>query len=60
MDRYKEGYADADKKWRDIIENEIKKKQQKIELLHPASDCVIIDDIEIQIDILKSLLKKGE
>ena len=39
-----------------VIKNKIKEKQDKINKLHSASDCVIIDDLENEINVLKDLL----
>ena len=43
-----------------VIKNKIKEKQDKINKLHSASDCVIIDDLENQISILQELLESGD
>lgn len=40
-----------------IIKEKIKEKQSKINKMHPASDIVIIDDLENQIEVLKELLE---
>lgn len=40
-----------------VIKKWIKDREEKIEKMHPASDCVLIDDYETQIDILKKLLE---
>ena len=40
-----------------VIKKWIKDRKEKIEKMHPASDCVLIDDYETQIDILKKLLE---
>lgn len=42
------------------IKAKIKEKQSRIDKLHPASDCVIIDDLENQIQALQELLEKEE
>lgn len=47
----KENYISKDK-----IRKLIKEKQDKINKLHSASDCVIIDDLENEIKVLKELL----
>lgn len=39
-----------------VIKNKIKEKQDKINKLHSASDCVIIDDLENEISVLQELL----
>lgn len=36
----------------------IEEKQNRINQMHPASDCVIIDDLENQIKVLEELLKE--
>lgn len=41
------------------IKELIKRKKENIEGLHPASDCVLIDDFETQIDVLKQLLEEN-
>ena len=43
-----------------VIKNKIKEKQDKINKLHSASDCVIIDDLENQISILQELLESSD
>ena len=43
---------------KEVIEEKISEKENKIKKLHPASDCVIIDDIETEIKILKELLEE--
>lgn len=58
-----------EKSCREIIESKyipkekikelIKRKKENIEGLHPASDCVLIDDFETQIDVLKQLLEEN-
>ncbi|MDY5984743.1 MAG: hypothetical protein SPI94_04660 [Candidatus Onthovivens sp.] len=58
-----------EKSFREIIESKyipkekikelIKRKKENIEGLHPASDCVLIDDFETQIDVLKQLLEEN-
>lgn len=40
------------------IKEKIKEKEEKIRKLHPASDCVIIDDLENQINCYKELLEE--
>ena len=57
-----------EKSCREIIESKyipkekikelIKRKKENIEGLHPASDCVLIDDFETQIDVLEQLLEE--
>ena len=42
-----------------VIKNKIKEKQDKINKLHSASDCVIIDDLENQISVLQELLESS-
>ena len=42
-----------------LIKNKIKEKQDKINKLHSASDCVIIDDLENQISVLQELLESS-
>lgn len=39
------------------IKEKIEEKQKRIDKMHPASDCVIIDDLENQIDVLKELME---
>ena len=51
----KENYISKDK-----IRKLIKEKQDKINKLHSASDCVIIDDLENQISILQELLESSD
>ena len=51
----KENYISKDR-----IKNKIKEKQDKINKLHSASDCVIIDDLENQISILQELLESSD
>lgn len=63
----KEEYTKAS--MREIIESKyipkekikelIKRKKENIEGLHPASDCVLIDDFETQIDVLEQLLEEN-
>lgn len=43
-----------------VIKNKIKEKQDKINKLHSASDCVIIDDLENQISVLQELLESSD
>ena len=43
-----------------VIKNKIKEKQDKINKLHSASDCVIIDDLENQINVLQELLESSD
>ena len=43
-----------------VIRDMIEEKQKKINKMHPASDCVLIDDLEIQIQVLKELLESEE
>ena len=45
---------------KDRIKNKIKEKQNKINKLHSASDCVIIDDLENEISILQELLESSD
>lgn len=40
------------------IKELIKRKKENIEGLHPASDCMLIDDFETQIDVLEQLLEE--
>lgn len=40
------------------IKELIKRKKENIEGLHPASDCMLIDDYETQIDVLEQLLEE--
>lgn len=47
-----------DKYWKDKIREKIKEKQDKIDKLHPASDMVIIDDLENQINCYKELIEE--
>lgn len=42
---------------KDKIKAKIEEKQNRINKLHPASDCVIIDDLENQIKVLQELLE---
>ena len=51
----KENYISKDK-----IRKLIKEKQDKINKLYSASDCVIIDDLENQISILQELLESSD
>lgn len=51
----KENYISKDK-----ISELIKEKQDKINKLHSASDCVIIDDLENEISILQELLESSD
>lgn len=51
----KENYISKDR-----IKNKIKEKQDKINKLHSASDCVIIDDLENEISILQELLESSD
>ena len=44
---------------KDKIRAKIKEKQDKIDKLHPASDIVIIDDLENQINCYKELLEEN-
>lgn len=44
---------------RSIIEDLIKSKKERIEEMHPGSDCVLIDDLENQIDVLEEVLREG-
>ena len=39
------------------IKEKIEEKQKRIDKMHPASDCVLIDDLENQIEVLEELLK---
>lgn len=41
-----------------VILEKIKEKQERIKKLHPASDCVIIDDLENQIKAYEELLRE--
>lgn len=43
---------------KDKIKEMIKEKENRIDKMHPASDCVIIDDLENQIEVLKELLEE--
>ena len=43
-----------------VIKNKIKEKQDEINKLHSASDCVIIDDLENQISVLQELLESSD
>ena len=40
-----------------LIKEKIEEKQKRINKMHPASDCVLIDDLENQIQVLEELLK---
>ena len=40
------------------IRDKIEEKQKRIDKMHPASDCVLIDDLENQIQVLKELLEE--
>ena len=51
LDKFKQEFISKDK-----IKELIKKKKDRINKLHPASDCVIIDDLENQIQVLQELL----
>ena len=44
------------------LNNKIEKLKQRISKMHPASDCVIIEELEIKLQVLEELLKesKGE
>ena len=55
LEYIKENYISKDK-----IRKLIKEKQDKINKLHSASDCVIIDDLENQISILQELLESSD
>ena len=39
------------------IREMIEEKQARIDKMHPASDCVLIDDLENQIEVLQELLE---
>ena len=53
LDKFKQEFISKDK-----IKELIKKKKDRINKLHPASDCVIIDDLENQIQVLQELLEE--
>lgn len=42
--------------FKDVIRDKIEEKQKRIDKMHPASDCVLIDDLENQIQVLKEIL----
>lgn len=52
MNKFEDEFISKDK-----IKDMIKQKQERINQMHPASDCVIIDDLENQINVLKELLE---
>lgn len=39
------------------VKEKIEEKQKRINKMHPASDCVLIDDLENQIEVLQELLE---
>ena len=39
-----------------VIEEKIEELEKKIDKMHPASDCVLIEDYENKIEVLKELL----
>ena len=43
-----------------VIKNKIKEKQDKINKLHSASDCVIIDELDNQISVLQEILESSD
>lgn len=63
-----DAYQDAGKKMFEYLEQledsvpkskireMIEEKQARIDKMHPASDCVLIDDLENQIEVLQELL----
>ena len=44
------------------LNNKIEKLKQRISKMHPASDCVIIEELEIKLQVLEEILEesKGE
>ena len=57
---YLKGVEDGKSKYREQIEGKIEELQQRKEKLHPASDCVIIDEIETKIEVCEELLNGRE
>ena len=54
---YLQGVYNERDRWKSKIREKIEEKQNRINKLHPASDCVIIDDLENQIQVLQELLE---
>lgn len=43
-----------------LVKEKIEEKKEHIDKMNPASDCVLIDDLENQIEVLEELLKEDK
>ena len=43
-----------------LVKEKIEEKKEQIDKMNPASDCVLIDDLENQIEVLEELLKEDK